>query len=159
MTCRFGVRVLDARGEFVRGLTQSDFQILEDGQPQTITAFSAVDIPFVRKDATIPAPSSGAIRKRVASNESMQVDGRVYAFVLDNQDMDAAMALRARHVVRRFIGEGLAGNDLAAIVVTGNGRVRPFTGHRDYAERCSRTFDGRCGSDRSPGRANHEDDR
>ena len=40
------VRVLDARGEFVRGLTQSDFQILEDGQLQTITAFSAVDIPF-----------------------------------------------------------------------------------------------------------------
>ena len=34
------VRVLDARGQFVHGLTQSDFQILEDGVPQTITAFS-----------------------------------------------------------------------------------------------------------------------
>ena len=47
------VRVLDARGDFVRGLTQSDFHILEDGVPQTITAFSAVDIPLTPV-ATLP---------------------------------------------------------------------------------------------------------
>ena len=54
------VRVLDARGEFVRGLAQSDFQIFEDGQPQTITAFSAVDIPFIRSDgAAADRPCGG----------------------------------------------------------------------------------------------------
>src|SRR5687768_14429759 len=61
------VRVLDARGEFVRGLTQSDFQIFEDGQLQTITAFSAVDIPSIPVNAKVPdAPRAAA--DAVASN-------------------------------------------------------------------------------------------
>src|SRR5688572_9806413 len=71
------VRVLDARGEFVRGLTQPDFQILEDGQLQTITAFSAVDIPSIPVNARVPhAPLAAA--DAVASNESIEVEGRVY---------------------------------------------------------------------------------
>jgi VWFA-related protein len=124
------VRVLDARGEFVRGLTQSDFQILEDGAPQTIAAFSAVDIPFVRKDATVPGASLTGI-EGFASDESNHVDGRVYAFVLDNQNMPDAVALRTRHVMRRFISDGLAGNDVAAIVMTGTGRGQPLTRSRE----------------------------
>jgi hypothetical protein len=46
------VRVLDARGEFVKSLTHTEFKI-EDGQPQVITAFNAVDIPSIAVDATV----------------------------------------------------------------------------------------------------------
>ena len=120
------VRVLDARGEFVRGLTQSDFRILEDSEPQTITAFSAVDIPFVRSDGPAPAGPLTA-GEAVASNEPLQVDGRVYVFVIDNQNMPADVALRTRHVMRRYIRDGVAANDMAAIVLTGSGRGQPFT--------------------------------
>jgi VWFA-related protein len=111
------VRVLDPRGNFVHGLTQSDFQIFEDGQLQTITAFTAVDIPFVRQDGVTPS-------------DSPDVVGRVYAFVLDNQGMDAAIALRVRQLVRRFVTNHLAANDLAAIVLTGVGRGQPLTRDR-----------------------------
>jgi VWFA-related protein len=123
------VRVLDAHGEFVRGLTQSDFRILEDGQPQTITSFSAIDIPFVRHEAVTPGLPLAA-GEPVASNDPLQVDGRVYVFVLDNQSMPAAVALRTRHVMRRFIAEGIAANDMAAIVLTGTGRGQAFTRNR-----------------------------
>src|SRR5262245_58371653 len=76
------VRVLDASGRFVSSLTQADFQILEDGKPQTISAFTSVDIPFIPGNATVPsAPIVGL--DAVASNEAPQVDGRVYLFVLD----------------------------------------------------------------------------
>ena len=34
------VRVTDASGSFVPGLTGKDFEILEDGQPQTVAALS-----------------------------------------------------------------------------------------------------------------------
>lgn len=62
------VRVLDANGQFISSLTQSDFRILEDGKPQTITAFSAVDIPFIPADTTVPvAPLVGL--DAVASND------------------------------------------------------------------------------------------
>ena len=40
--------------------------------------------------------------------------------------MDAAIALRVRHVVRRFIRDRFAANDLAAIVLTGDGRGQHF---------------------------------
>jgi hypothetical protein len=40
------VVVTDKQGRAVRGLAQSDFQVFEDGRPQEISAFSAVEIPF-----------------------------------------------------------------------------------------------------------------
>jgi Ca-activated chloride channel family protein len=38
---RFSVAVTDARGKLVRDLKASDFQVVEDGKPQTITFFAA----------------------------------------------------------------------------------------------------------------------
>ena len=123
------VRVLDARGEFVKGLTETNFQILEDGQPQVITAFSAVDIPSIAVDTTVlDAPLASV--DAVASNDPITVDGRVYVFVLDNQSMSPAIALRTRHVVRGFIRDHLKANDIAAVVFTGAGRGQHFTRNR-----------------------------
>lgn len=39
------VSVLDKQRKAVRGLKQEDFTILEDGQPQSIATFSAIDLP------------------------------------------------------------------------------------------------------------------
>lgn len=40
------VSVTDRTGRFVTGLKQADFQVLEDGKPQEIAAFSATEAPF-----------------------------------------------------------------------------------------------------------------
>ncbi|MBI2221815.1 MAG: VWA domain-containing protein [Acidobacteria bacterium] len=40
---RFSVAVTDSKGKLVRGLAASDFTVLEDGRPQTITFFAAGD--------------------------------------------------------------------------------------------------------------------
>src|SRR6476660_3173833 len=42
--------VTDAQGNFVGTLNKDDFQVLEDGAPQTLTAFSMVNIPIERVD-------------------------------------------------------------------------------------------------------------
>ena len=55
------------------------------------------------------------------SGEVWHADGRVYVFVLDNQNMPAAVALKTRHLMRRFIRDGFGANDVAAIVLTGHG--------------------------------------
>jgi VWFA-related protein len=123
------VRVLDAHGEFVSGLIQSDFQIFEDGQAQAIAAFSAVEIPSAKVDAMVPDAPLGAV-DAVASNDPVEVDGRVYVFVLDNQSMSESIALRTRHVVRGFIRQYLKANDLTAVVFTGAGRGQHFTRNR-----------------------------
>ena len=38
--------VTDERGNFVSDLTKDDFELLDDGKPQEISAFSLVDIPM-----------------------------------------------------------------------------------------------------------------
>ena len=38
--------VTDAKGEMVTGLRQSDFEVLEDGAPQEVTAFAAGEFPL-----------------------------------------------------------------------------------------------------------------
>ena len=42
--------VIDAQGNFVRGLTKDDFELVEEGKPQTISAFTMVDLPIARAD-------------------------------------------------------------------------------------------------------------
>ena len=87
------VRVLDARGEFVRGLTQSDFQVFEDDRAQTVTTFSEINIPFIPAGTAQPKMIS-ELEEAIASSEVLHVEGRVYVFALDNQNMPAAIALK-----------------------------------------------------------------
>jgi hypothetical protein len=42
--------VTDQQGNFVKNLTKDDFQVFEDGKPQSISTFSVVDIPIERFD-------------------------------------------------------------------------------------------------------------
>jgi len=46
--------VTDARGNPVTDLTADDFEVLEDGRPQTITSFALVDIPIESRPAAAP---------------------------------------------------------------------------------------------------------
>lgn len=123
------VRVLDADGQFVGDLTQSDFRILEDGKPQTITAFTAVDLPFIPADATVPAAPLAGLDV-VASNDVPEVDGRAYLFVLDDYSSEAGDTLKVRALMHGFIRERLSANDLAAISIVGGARSQGFTRNR-----------------------------
>src|SRR5262245_10586164 len=44
------VLVTDEKGQFVNNLTKDDFQLFEDGRPQTVSTFTRVDIPIERAD-------------------------------------------------------------------------------------------------------------
>jgi VWFA-related protein len=140
------VRVLDARGQFVSGLTAADFQILEDGRPQTITAFTAVDIPFIPVDESVPAaPLSGL--DAVASNDVPEVDGRVYLFVLDDFSAEAGDTLKVRNLMHSFIDKRLSANDLAAISLLSGSRSQNFTRNRQLLHDAVNRFIGERDSD------------
>src|SRR4051794_20496663 len=49
--------VSDRQGRMVRDLKKEDFQILEDGKPQSITNFSLVDIPIEKESRPLFAAS------------------------------------------------------------------------------------------------------
>src|SRR5580698_4135381 len=56
------VVVTDQKGHYITGLKISDFQVLEDGAPQTIVGFGTSADPSVSTEADVsnptPAPSS-----------------------------------------------------------------------------------------------------
>ncbi len=120
------VLVTDQQGMFVRNLTKDDFQVLEDGKPQTISSFAVVDIPVER--ATRPLFAKQPVEPDVQTNER-PFDGRVYVMVLDEPHTDPANTPLVRLAARKFIQEDLGANDLMAVVF-----ARGVQGGADYGQ-------------------------
>ena len=117
------VRVVDRDGNFVRGLKREDFQVLEDGKPQTVQTFGMVDIPNTRprKPKYLP-PDAPPIEPDVAVNKQV-LDGRLYLIVLDDYHVAPLRSQNVRNLARRFVLEKLGPDDQAAVVVT-SGQLR-----------------------------------
>lgn len=100
------MRVTDADGRTVRGLTKDDFTLVDDGV-QTITSATFVDLavasPVTRTAAGTPEPD-------VATNRGA---GRMWVVLIGRNN------LRARLVIRRFVEEAMGPNDEAAIIHMG----------------------------------------
>jgi VWFA-related protein len=105
--------VTDASGTVVTDLTRDDFEILEDGKPQTITSFGLVNIPRNRPER--PLFAANAIEPDVQSNN--RDEGRLYVIALDQ--VVGEQILRTRKFVRRFLEQYFAPNDLGAVVFLG----------------------------------------
>lgn len=85
------VVVVDREGAPVRGLRAEDFTLKEDGLPQTVTAFEAVDRPpaAARTDAE-PSPPPRVSTNRGASSRA----ARAFVIVFDDLHLDVAEAQR-----------------------------------------------------------------
>jgi VWFA-related protein len=122
------VSVLDNNRRPVKGLTAEDFTIYEDGKPQTVAVFNAVDL------LDPPAPSTAWLRDvapDVKRNTDV-VDRRLITIVMDDATIpfDQVMIKSAREIGRQVI-ERLGPNDLAAIVFTRDNRnAQEFTNDR-----------------------------
>ncbi len=108
-------RVLDGQGAFVPGLTAADFQVLEDGKPQKVDAFSFINIPVERQAR--PLFAKAPIERDVADNIT-GYDGRVYVIVLDDQHTHPLRSQRLKVAARQFVTRYMGANDTAAIVYT-----------------------------------------
>lgn len=133
--------VTDAAGTPVTDLQAADFEVLEDGAPQTVASFARVDIPIEKGER--PLFSTDPIEADVQSNEA--VEGRVYLLVLDDLHTEVTHTPRVRDAARRFVERSFGDNDLAAVIYT-SGRVRDaqdFTNNRRLLLRAIDRFTGR----------------
>jgi VWFA-related protein len=133
--------VTDQQGNFVRNLTKEDFQISEQGKPQTVSTFSLVDIPIEKFDP--PLNRARPIEPDVRSNRKA-FDGRIFIIVLDDLNTAFSRTPRVKNAARQFIERHLGANDVAAIVQTGGSRntSQEFTGSRDRLLRAVNNFIG-----------------
>lgn len=132
--------VRDAKGEFVGGLTKEDFQILEDGKPQQVTAFSLVNIPVERDDR--PLFLARQVEPDVYANVGRS-DGRLYVIVLDDVHTDFRRTIRVRRSARQFIERNLGSNDMAAVVLVSGRTSQDFTSNRRLLAEAVDEFLGR----------------
>src|SRR5688572_18324751 len=91
--------VTDAQGRIVTDLTADDFELLEDRRPQSVTAFSFVNIPVER--AQRPLFAATAVEPDVQTNSGGE--GRLYLIVLDTLHITPVNGLKVRTAARMFI--------------------------------------------------------
>jgi hypothetical protein len=96
------VVVVDKSGRPVRGLTPRDFEVEEDGAPQTIVSFEAVV-----SEPEPPAAMPGAPSAADASRAPRRV-GRAFAVVLDDLGLDLSGSVETRRAVSDFLRQSLA---------------------------------------------------
>jgi VWFA-related protein len=108
--------VFDRQGNFVDDLGPGDFEVLEDGVAQEISAFTKVDIPIERNEP-MPLQASVPIQPDVISN-ARPFDGRLYVIILDDKHTGALRTPLVKKAAEEFITEYMADNDLAAVIST-----------------------------------------
>jgi VWFA-related protein len=112
------VVVTDERHRAVTGLKAADMTVLEDGVPQTIVSFEAVDVG----GQSAPAPRP---RPRVSTNTSHEVQrgqtGRTFVIVFDDVHLTPWKAPEARGAVKSFLEKALREGDRVTLVSTSNG--------------------------------------
>ena len=141
--------VVDAHGTPVSGLTAADFQVLEEGVPQTLRAFT----PFAFTGGRLPTPAApvvatddaGGAPVRVSAPASNHFAGqsRIFVLILDDLHVDVRRTDVARAAARRLVAQ-LDPSDLLLVVTTGSTESTGyFTRDRAHATRMIDAFTGR----------------
>jgi VWFA-related protein len=124
------VTVLDKERRPVRGLTASDFTILEDGKPRPVVAFVPVDIAE-RESVEGRASWVRDVAPDVADN-NVRPEGRLVVIMFDWSIRFGDQTL-AKRIATAAVDQ-LGPNDLAAVVFTnasaGSGAPQNFTADR-----------------------------
>lgn len=105
------VTVVDRSGNAVRGLTAANFQVFDDGKPQTITSFDNIDFA-VKHDVTAISPLNPNAR-------------RSFLLLFDIGYSDVKSIDRARAAATRFVETSVQPRDLVAV-----GAIDPEKGIR-----------------------------
>lgn len=132
----------DEKGQFVRDLRQDEIQLFENGKPQTISAFSLIDIPVTKPDQ--PLFTQRAVEADVRGNDSGQ-GGRVYVILLDDLHTNTMRSVQVRRAARDFVDRYMGANDVAAVVHTGAGGAsgQEFTSNKRLLGEAIDRFTGR----------------
>jgi VWFA-related protein len=134
--------VFDRDGQFVPNLKKEDFEVLEDGVRQDVTAFTQVNIPIERPEPP-PLQATTVIEPDVVSNVR-PFEGRVYVIILDDKHTAALRSQLVKRAATQFISQYMAANDVAAVISTGGQlqATQEFTSNKRLLLRAVNNFMG-----------------
>jgi len=110
------VVVRDSKRKPIDGLTQNDFQLFDNGKPQTITQFG-VDRPAAAPAASTsaPAPQNAA---QPSEAQPFAAPERFVALYIDDARADSADLGRFREAGLRYLASGIRSQDRLGIFTT-----------------------------------------
>jgi VWFA-related protein len=132
------VAVLDNKREPVRGLTASDFTVLDNGVESPIRAFTPIEL--ATRTRTTDAVWAQEAAPDVVTNRVGEQDGRLVIILMDRSIPMAQPTIVARRIATAAV-DALGPNDLAAVVSTSNGAVQNLTADRARLLRAINTGD------------------
>jgi len=112
--------VRDAKGNAIGGLHKEDFELLDNGKPQTISQFEA------ETPKTMVAPPEAAPAEDSTVHRLGTVPARYIAYVFDDQHMELKDVETVREAARRHF-QNLRPNDRAGLFTTSGKTVLDFT--------------------------------
>jgi VWFA-related protein len=114
--------VTDSRSRRVTDLQAADFELLQDGKPQSITNFSYVSSKAAAATPRSAAPkiAKGDVPPPAPVLQPTDVR-RTLAFIVDDQGVAGENIPTVRNAIRKFLDSDMRADDLVAIVRTGAG--------------------------------------
>ncbi|MGB7621047.1 MAG: VWA domain-containing protein, partial [Terriglobia bacterium] len=117
--------VTDKKGNPITQLTQNDFQILEEGVPQTITVFRVQAAPGAVVAGSTPEGTTSAA-------EGVHLLSRKVILFVDDYHLDFETLSRLKKAGETFIQTGLAPTDMVALITASGKNSTEFTKYREY---------------------------
>jgi len=117
--------VLDKKGKPVKGLTDDDFEIYENGKKQPITNFSFVELGSEKEKTTeqiAAKPVKGAVAPPpVPVRLRPEQVHRTVALVVDDLGLSVMSVDVVKTALKKFVDEQMLPGDVVAIIRTGSG--------------------------------------
>jgi VWFA-related protein len=135
------VVVRDSHGNFVHGLTQQDFKVLEDGKPQQIGFFDAHTTPTA---PAAPPPPGNLIGNLTFTNVAPpgSVSGSINILLFDLLNTPGTEQVFARREMLKFLRGLPPGQRIALFVLTEKLRMlQGFTGSSDLLIAAAKMLD------------------
>ncbi len=123
--------VTDSRGHQATNLGAQDFEVLEDGRPQKITACTYVKIAgLAQPHASLHTPGRDAVPSEPPSIHLKQEQvRRTVVLLVDDLGLSFQSTARVRRALHKFVDQQMQPGDLVAVIRTrgGMGAMEQFT--------------------------------
>jgi VWFA-related protein len=125
--------VMDAKGQHVTDLKPQDFEVLQDGRRQQITACSYVRLAGTSASAApqVTASKRGRIPPPIVPDEALTREQvrRTIVFVVDDRSFPPTTVPYVQRALKKIFNEQIEPGDLAALLRTsgGEGALERFT--------------------------------
>jgi VWFA-related protein len=113
------VVVRDNNGQFMADLTKDDFEVYEDGVPQSVVSFSLI---HGGRSFNIAAPPPAPVAEGIIlppARPAADAAGRIFLLFIDDLHLDFRNTGRLRDLVKRIANELIHEGDMFGILSTG----------------------------------------